>query len=416
MKFPGYYILILFFSLSFLSGKGQDIAVMDTYSSKWGVKNSKGKLVIPIVYDTVFFVNDNPQIYGLGKILNGELLAGVLDKKGKSVLPFEFKSVKLSEAGILAITKDGFLSLYTNSGNLQKEGNYKYMECSDTACTLQPFRVIDLYFEGNKMAVYADSLAIIDSMVYAFRNSTRYPVCPISIRSIRILNYQEKECADALYGNDVSVLNDSIFSSLFDTVLYYSEGLAAIKSNGSYGFADSSGKILISVQYEDVLPFSEGMAPVKLMGSWGFIDRSENIVIQPYFDSVAVFCQGSALIKKDGKINFVDGRGKLRNGKGYSNVNRLSTGNWELAEGTKFGLANSRGRELIIPKYAYLKDLGDGFAIVKKHGFFGVLDYQQNIVIQFNYNAISSPYPGFFFAVKASPEEIVNISEVKDNK
>lgn len=45
-----------------------------------------------------------------------------------------------------------------------------------------------------------------------------------------------------------------------------------------YGFADTSGNILIPCEYEKAYPFSEGLATVKKNGVWGVIDRQGNPV------------------------------------------------------------------------------------------------------------------------------------------
>src|SRR5256885_2208062 len=43
-----------------------------------------------------------------------------------------------------------------------------------------------------------------------------------------------------------------------------------------WGFIDSRGKNAIAPRFESVLPFSEGLAAVKREGRWGYIDRKGN--------------------------------------------------------------------------------------------------------------------------------------------
>ena len=43
--------------------------------------------------------------------------------------------------------------------------------------------------------------------------------------------------------------------------------------NGKYGYVNKIGKLAIPLKYEKVSYFSEGLAAVKLNGKWGFISR-----------------------------------------------------------------------------------------------------------------------------------------------
>src|SRR5206468_8469070 len=54
----------------------------------------------------------------------------------------------------------------------------------------------------------------------------------------------------------------------------FAEGLCVIHILGEdkYGFIDKTGKEVIPRKYDDARSFSEGLAAVKLNGEWGFID------------------------------------------------------------------------------------------------------------------------------------------------
>ncbi len=54
----------------------------------------------------------------------------------------------------------------------------------------------------------------------------------------------------------------------------FSEGLAAVKQAGLWGFIDKKGKALIGLKYEDAYGFSEGLAAVWLNDKMGYIFKS----------------------------------------------------------------------------------------------------------------------------------------------
>ena len=90
-----------------------------------------------------------------------------------------------------------------------------------------------------------------------------------------------------------------------------SEGLRWIRKEGKFGFADTSGQIVIDPQYDAVGAFSEGLAPVRMGGEWGYLDTANNILIHPSFEEVGHFSEGLAPFRKDGKWGFIDREGNV---------------------------------------------------------------------------------------------------------
>ncbi|MCL2816465.1 MAG: WG repeat-containing protein [Oscillospiraceae bacterium] len=59
----------------------------------------------------------------------------------------------------------------------------------------------------------------------------------------------------------------------------FSEGLVDLCKNGKFGFADTTGKIVIPFEYDDAYCFAEGLAAVEKNGKWGFINKLNEAVI-----------------------------------------------------------------------------------------------------------------------------------------
>jgi WG containing repeat len=60
-----------------------------------------------------------------------------------------------------------------------------------------------------------------------------------------------------------------------------------VLQNGKYGFLDHRGNFVIQPQFiwidpifDNALPFSEGLAAVKLGGQWGFVDAAGKRMIR----------------------------------------------------------------------------------------------------------------------------------------
>lgn len=70
-----------------------------------------------------------------------------------------------------------------------------------------------------------------------------------------------------------------IIPPIFDNALEFSEGLAVVELGKYRHFIDASGKTVINCRcYDHVKPFHNGMAAVRSNGTWMHIDRTGNIV------------------------------------------------------------------------------------------------------------------------------------------
>lgn len=121
------------------------------------------------------------------------------------------------------------------------------------------------------------------------------------------------------------------------------------KFTEKHGFVDSTGKVVIPLQYDNADDFYEGMAKVNIGcqpsfnkngyacvgGKWGFINRSGNMVIDAQYDTAERFTDGLAL------VHVVD------SGK------------------NQYGFIDKRGNRVIPLKYAELYPFQNGLALAK---------------------------------------------------
>ena len=73
-----------------------------------------------------------------------------------------------------------------------------------------------------------------------------------------------------------------------DTELY------PVRVNGKEGYIDATGRIVIKPQFQSVEYFSEGLAHVCIGNKSGFIDKTGRFVINPQFDNARGFSEGLA--------------------------------------------------------------------------------------------------------------------------
>jgi hypothetical protein len=77
-----------------------------------------------------------------------------------------------------------------------------------------------------------------------------------------------------------------IIPARFDLADAFSEGLALVGQNGRFGYIDSRGSFAIPASYRHALPFRDGYAAVRNDGVWMFLDREGRQVAGHPSDSV----------------------------------------------------------------------------------------------------------------------------------
>lgn len=69
-------------------------------------------------------------------------------------------------------------------------------------------------------------------------------------------------------------------TSYFEDALPFSEGLAAVKNNGLWGYIDTNGEYVVQPQYEQAVSFTGGCAAVYGGGMWQIIDKSGTVRLE----------------------------------------------------------------------------------------------------------------------------------------
>ena len=97
-----------------------------------------------------------------------------------------------------------------------------------------------------------------------------------------------------------------IYSILLATALFLALAApAAAAGDGDRGVIKYEE--VIAPQYEDARTFSNGLAAVKLNGKWGYIDLDNKVVIDFLYDDAKMFSEGYAVVGKLGSMTNWDG-------------------------------------------------------------------------------------------------------------
>lgn len=123
----------------------------------------------------------------------------------------------------------------------------------------------------------------------------------------------------------------------------YSEGLAAVRLNGKWGYIDEQRNMVIPCRFEYVYDFSEGLARVKLNGKWGYVNKQGNTEIPFRYDFAYDFSEGLAAVELNDKYGYIDRQGETVIPCRYNYVNDFSAGLARVNLKKKWGYINTRG-------------------------------------------------------------------------
>lgn len=139
-----------------------------------------------------------------------------------------------------------------------------------------------------------------------------------------------------------AISKEKICMAIYDDAYPFTEGLAAVKTNGKWGFIDNSAFEVIKPIYDEVSSFSDGLAAVKL-GKYGYINRMNEIIIPFQFYDAYTFKNGVAKVKeKHGyKLSLINSKG-LRISSYYKEIREHEYG-FIIVENELQGVINKIG-------------------------------------------------------------------------
>ena len=98
---------------------------------------------------------------------------------------------------------------------------------------------------------------------------------------------------------------DWFLQPVWERASRFSEGLAAVRSGGYWGYIEPGGRWVVGPTLSDAHPFREGAAAVSVRGRWGFVDRKGKFIIPPAFEAAGAFCEELAAVRSADKWGYI---------------------------------------------------------------------------------------------------------------
>lgn len=189
---------------------------------------------------------------------------------------------------------------------------------------------------------------------------------------------------------------NELIPTKFERALKFSQGLAAVRIEGSFGYIDLSGNVVIEPKFDLAGEFYEGLAEVLVGDVVGVIDTSGEFVVKPQFARALPFTNDTLVVAEgDWRNGYFPGREILDGLNGFpAGLGNTGVGLYHLSKGWVtdpiykvqkfdepsrgliwattedryrglFGLLRSDGTWQVEPTYAHVQSLNDGLAVVR---------------------------------------------------
>ena len=191
---------------------------------------------------------------------------------------------------------------------------------------------------------------------------------------------------------------------IFEDAKVFSDGLAAVKYEGKYGFINDKGEMIVPFIYDAANGYCNNYGSVKKGNWWKFVDKTGKLFGDDSYAGCGDFREGLASVLSGGKYGYIDSSGKLvieakffRYDFDFPNMHFFENGySVEINKDNYYGLIDKTGKIVISfdNKYEKLGSYQEDLLYAKKNGKYGFINIKGEVVIPFVYEKAGSFHEG----------------------
>jgi hypothetical protein len=230
-----------------------------------GAVDRNGAVVVAPAYDWVDVFRGERAIVRVGRFY------GAIDSTGRVIVPVEYEDVEFFSGDLFRVVREGVSGLIDFEGRVIAEPRFS------SIASLQPDRLWLM-----------QSATPVASPPPEFLSDAKRRRIPGVGRSSLRWSYFSVDGKATLIDRNGSVVREfpHIEASPFDAT----RALLWAKTDLLWGLMKAAdGDWLLAPQFEDVRELSDGLAAVKLEGKWGYVDSEGRVVISPRFGGPGFF-------------------------------------------------------------------------------------------------------------------------------
>lgn len=437
---------VLFLPYNYISESIEGLA--KTFNNgKWGLINDEGLEITPCIYESIHLIENGSTIVSLKNEENSfDQKYGVLNNKGEIILPLKYDYVSSfgidGETGIslLEVKYKGKHGVCNSRGAEIISPIYEYISSYN-----------NLLFEVKSPYIYADnSWKAIGGNKYGLIDNTGKIILPVEYDSVFELKNGFAEVVKDGKRGYINSEGKLIIQCKYDNTTPFESDVARVAMGSKWGLVDSSGRVrLLCNKYNYIRSISDNKFIVGIYDEmkkmkFGAIDILGKELIPCKYDWIRNFNKGIASFNIGGEFNkqrkkFLGGKWGLITSDNtilvdadkydymrgpQNNMYVVGLSDFNSPNILKYGAINTDGKEVIPCEYDWLRDfnheitafgtqgkwlLGEGHPYdigytseyIKNgdyyydYGKWGLVDIQNNVIVQSQYDVISSFKNGY---------------------
>lgn len=175
---------------------------------------------------------------------------------------------------------------------------------------------------------------------------------------------------------------------LFTCNLLFAQELFVFIKNGTWGYIDSTGKVVIPPKYKIAGYFYEGLAYAAMPGEkMGYINKEGTPIIKGKYAAAANFNEGFASVLDDEDWGLINAKGEMVIEPKFANYlvfnNGLAKFKQERGLFSTYGFIDTKGDTVLYPQYEKISDFSEGLCMASLDGNkYGYIDTKGNWVIK----------------------------------
>jgi hypothetical protein len=356
--------------------------------SRYGLATPDGKILLEPNWDRV-----EPHDSGMTLVWK-EGRVGVVNKAGRLVLQPEWDSIWITENNLLRAKRDKTKLVFNSQGAPvipEEMPDSQYVDFYGTGCITKTKR-------PDKSTLWSLCDPATGAPVH-FENAARV-YWNRSMAENGVLWIEERDSGQwSLIRRDGTPLG--IRQDTKPEMWTLTEGLARhTKEDATVAFTDTNGVELASQPWDDARNFQNGLAAVMTDGKWGFIDKTGKLVIPAIWDDAGDFQNiGTesapllrAIVTMDETQGLLDAKGNMIGKLRWDRIDRFQNvgqSRWLaiVHSGANQGFVDGNGTVVVEPEWEKIgefRDYGSGRWLAEAHrnGKVGFLDATGRMVLE----------------------------------
>lgn len=161
----------------------------------------------------------------------------------------------------------------------------------------------------------------------------------------------------------------------YGTVGFFKEGLAWAEKNGKYGFVNKANEIIVPFKFTSANDFDKGRAIVEVDTLFGVIDRSGTFIIPPKFKDIGQYSDGLIYAIKDSVYGYFDGFGFPRIPEQYEEAYSFSNGMAKVKYKGFEAYIDGYGSYIIRPMFTEINLYNDSLIVAEDGDYYKLATY-----------------------------------------